>query len=254
MTNKEKLINSLFDRESLIAEIVEVFGSYDESRWSLDANMNEKFDAHVTAGKPYDEFYINEEGYVYQSCWNCATNSENDKYTAMRNLALEHNYKSAIDYGCAIGTGVVMLALEGLEVTGADICKPCLKFLEARKNRHKLDTIQLLNLNRTNVLSAGKFDLLVCTEVFEHVEDPVELAWQLASMVKVGGRLILSWSFVDMTSHVQKNFHYNTPHPDQLETVGFGKVLKDDIGLELDRAYGNNSGYLWFNNNVWIKR
>lgn len=254
MTDKEQAIRSLFDEAQLKQEIAKTLGKFDPMRWSLDAKMNDSFDALVAAGKPYEDHYRDEEGYIYQSCWNCATNSESDKYTAIRNLALEHNYRSALDYGCAVGTGIVMLALEGLRVIGADICRPSLRFLQARLDRFELnDAAKVLDLNDDSILRHGKFDLVVCTEVFEHVFDPIELAWKLADITNIGGRLVLSWSFVDMTAHVKENFYLNTPHPDQLETAGFGKILKDEVGLKLDRNYGGGSGYLWFNNSVWIK-
>ena len=42
----------------------------------------------------------------------------------------------------------------------------------------------------------GEFDLIVCTEVLEHVEDPVTVVGELRRVLKPGGRLLVTVPFV----------------------------------------------------------
>jgi 2-polyprenyl-3-methyl-5-hydroxy-6-metoxy-1,4-benzoquinol methylase len=238
----------LWDRQSLIDEIVSVFGEFDESRWNLDSGTTANFDEFMKTGRPLDEYYASEQGFVYQSCWNAATNDERTKYLTMKKFALENGFKSVLEYGCGIGSGAVTLAMAGIDVTAVDVCEPCLNFLKARRKRFELDNLKVLNVNtkgRWNWRN-NTYDMIVCTEVFEHVEQPIELAKQLYDVLNPGGGAIFSWSFVNMPTHLPQHFHLQHRHPDDVINEGFGKILVEEIGYK----YAGNP---WFNNYAFRK-
>lgn len=236
----------LWDEASLRAEVEDFFKEFDDSKWSLDGGMNKPFREHLEAGLPTVDFYRDAEGYIYQSAWNCATNDERSKYIAIRDFAISHGYTSAIDIGCGIGSGVVTLALAGLEkVVGVDICKPNLKFLEARAKRFGLDNIKTVDIY-PDKFTRHKADLVICTEVFEHVDDPIEFAKKIHGLIKPGGAMIASWSFVDMVGHLPQHFHLAARHPDTWQTEGFGLILINEVGFKFD-------SWTWFNNTAWMK-
>lgn len=238
--------DDMFDKDKLKAEIIETLGTFDPLLWDLDADMGERFNDHIAAGKDPADFYINEPGFIYQSAWNCAMNDEKTKYSTMCSVALENEKHKAIDYGCAIGTGVCALALSDLHATGADICKPSLEFLKNRSKRFGLDDlVRVVDIGEEDYW-LGKYDFIICTEVLEHVSDPIGLMKELIDIAVPGAIFILSWSFVNMTAHLPQHFHMQAKHPDTLLTEGFGKIVKEDLGLEFMR-------YVWFNNMAWRK-
>lgn len=221
-------------------EIGSLFGSFDKSRWSLEAEIDEEAQ-HLT----WDELNRNTEGFVYQLAWNSAINSEKAKYTAIRDIALTRGCKTALDYGCGIGNGVVTLALAGIDIVGAEVNSPCLNFLQARIDRFNLQNARIWDLEWGDM--TGQFNLIICTEVFEHVKDPHKLAKKLVGLLDPQGVAILSWSFVPMTGHLPEHFHLQAPHPDQLLTMGFGKFMQDELEMSFKK-------YSWFNNMIWEKR
>lgn len=246
MDNPLTPFEQLWDEDSLRAEIEEFFGEFDPVRWSLGGGMVKPFEAHLESGEDPVEFYRDEIGYVYQSGWNCATNDERSKYAVMRDYALAHGYTSAIDVGCGSGSGVIALALAGLEkVVAMDVCKPSLDFVKARAKRFGLDNVKFVDLYPTK-WTRHKADLVICTEVFEHVVDPIALAHKIFKMVNPGGAMIASWSFVDMVGHLPQHFHLAARHPDQWQTEGFGLILIDEVGFVFDK-------WTWFNNTAWKK-
>lgn len=238
----------LWDEQHVKDEIETVFGEFDEDRWNLDAGTEEAFEAHLESGEPIAEFYREEIGFVYQSGWNQTLNDERAKYLTIRQWALDNDVETALDYGCGIGTGVITLALTGMKkVTGADLCLPVLEFMKHRVKRLGLENVQIVDIGEKTI--RAKFDMVVCTEVFEHVEEPVELAAKLDKRLKPGGIAIYSWSFVPMPTHLETHFDkgWQHSHPDRITTEGFGKIaLIDQLGYE----YRGNS---WFNNHVWRK-
>lgn len=236
--------DDLFNEQLLKNEIMTFTGIFDDTLWSLDANMGSRFNDHISAGKDPADFYTNEIGFIYQSAWNCAKNDEITKYSHMISLALEEDRHDALDYGCAIGTGVIGLGISGIHADGADICKPSLQFLRNRVARYQLSNVGVIDLRKDPI--GMNYDFVICTEVLEHVSDPIGLMKELIDITTDDALFVLSWSFVDMTTHLPQHFHMQAKHPDTLLTEGFGKILVDDLKLTFVRN-------LWFNNYVFKK-
>jgi hypothetical protein len=73
------------------------------------------------------------------------------------------------------------------------------------------------------------------------------LMHKLHKRVNDGGAMIMSWSFVNMPTHLQEHFDkgWQHTHPDLVTEEGFGKVvLMDQLGMKFD-------GHTWFNNTAW---
>lgn len=252
----------LFDEESVKKEVTEFFGGFDPLRWDLDAGIDERFKACLVEGGDPEEFARHEDGFVYQSCWNQVRNDERSKYLAMVRYMVDNGLTSMLDYGCGIGTGPLIAAIYGMHAVAVDICEPCLEFLKYRRDWMK--EYRDLGLTVINGDSKGRWDwhkqrvdLAMCTEVFEHVNRPDQLAVELAEIVNPGGALILSWSFVPMPGHIPEHFNtkraerglpiWQHTHGDLVDKEGFGyEVLIKQLGLE----YVKHS---WFNNTIWRK-
>ena len=97
--------------------------------------------------------------------------------------------KTALDVGCGAGLLTEPLARLGAKVTGVDAAPELIAVARDHSAAmglaidYRADAIEELD---------GRFDLLTCMEVIEHVADPAAFLKAVAARVAVGGLLILS--------------------------------------------------------------
>lgn len=89
----------------------------------------------------------------------------------------------------------------------------------------------------------GSFDVVVCTEVLEHVRDWVKLLVTCREMLRLHGRLILTCGGPGRVPHSSQTegekptdeFYGNVSHPElrkALEHIGFTDILTYQVGLD----------------------
>ena len=92
---------------------------------------------------------------------------------------------------------------------------------------------------------SGKYDILIATDVFEHVPDPLGLAMQSAEFLKPDGRYLIANCFWPvMKCHLPQTFHFRYSWNHVLLTLGlvpncavcYGQVYIRSGRLELNRA------------------
>lgn len=77
-------------------------------------------------------------------------------------------------------------------VTGIDISSTSLSLTDDLKKKHKLTNLELKELSLLDAETLGeKFDLIISTGVLHHLEDPVQGARALASVLSEKGRMSL---------------------------------------------------------------
>lgn len=103
------------------------------------------------------------------------------------------NKDRLIDIGCGVGTLDFYLARKGKKVFGIDISKNAIK--------HASETAELLNLKdglKFQVVDfpsqkiKDKFELVIATEVLEHMEDDKKALTTINNLLEEGGLLIVS--------------------------------------------------------------
>jgi 2-polyprenyl-3-methyl-5-hydroxy-6-metoxy-1,4-benzoquinol methylase len=98
--------------------------------------------------------------------------------------------RRVLDAGCGIGYGSNMLAEAGAaEVTGVDVAEPVIE--AARMGAASSVSFQPGDVAALD-LPADSFDLVVCFEVIEHVEDTDPVLDELARLLAPGGLLVIS--------------------------------------------------------------
>lgn len=97
-----------------------------------------------------------------------------------------------LDYGCGVGTLSFYMAKKGNTVTGVDISSDAIVI--AQKNARTLEVD-----NKTSFVSLDEFgkekkmyDLVVCSEVIEHVKNDRKLLSMLNKTLKKNSKLVLS--------------------------------------------------------------
>jgi 2-polyprenyl-3-methyl-5-hydroxy-6-metoxy-1,4-benzoquinol methylase len=96
-----------------------------------------------------------------------------------------------LDYGCGTGDHITFpLARAGYKVFGVDIHEPSI--LEARR-RYALPNLTFRTVDAQDLLGTGlSFDVIVCSEVLEHLDDPSELLGIFRRLIRPGGALIIT--------------------------------------------------------------
>ncbi len=101
--------------------------------------------------------------------------------------------KRVVDVGCGGGILAEAMARRGASVLGIDLADRPLKVAEL----HRLETgatleYRLVGAEDLAAEQPGRFDVVTCMEMLEHVPDPAATVRACATLVKPGGRLFFS--------------------------------------------------------------
>ena len=75
------------------------------------------------------------------------------------------NPRSVVDFGCGIGDILYQFERKGIDILGIDASKVCHKYAKISKGNFLLFDL------RNNFYSPGKYDIALCLEVAEHIEE-----------------------------------------------------------------------------------
>lgn len=146
---------------------------------------------------------------------------------------------TVVDVGCGNGAFIGFCARQGAEVlfvdrdpTGLATTESNIKDSPARAYRAILSECDPVPLQD----NTG--DLVICTEVLEHVADPVRLVSELARIAKPGAQLIItvpdhrSEKLIGATAPPQ---YFEAPNHIRVFAPGQLRTLLEGAGLEIDR-------------------
>ncbi len=98
-----------------------------------------------------------------------------------------------LDIGCGAGIFAESLARQGGIVTGLDLAPDLIVAAQAHAEGHQLPLNYVCqSLEHFASQEPQAFDIIVCMEMLEHVEDPAQTIAQMALLLKPGGHLFLS--------------------------------------------------------------
>lgn len=97
---------------------------------------------------------------------------------------------NVIDIGCAQGTLGLMLAEDGYKVSLLDVRAQALEYA---RERHEKGDVEFITSRAEDLAAAGRnFDVVICTEMIEHVPRPSGLLSILGALIKPRGLLLLT--------------------------------------------------------------
>lgn len=77
----------------------------------------------------------------------------------------------------------------------------------------------------------SEYDVIIATDVFEHVTDPVALAGDVGRHIPVGGRFLTANHFApSIKCHLPSTFHFNLSWDRVMEKLGFEKECRVSYG------------------------
>lgn len=145
---------------------------------SIDKNSVEKF---------YDGFH--------------KTTTASRKFITAKNFTYENIIKllnreipnvsssEILDFGCGSGSISFYLASKGAKVCGYDLSKKAIETCNESKQKNNCKNVDFTN-NLTKL--KGKYDYIISIEVIEHIKDDLNTVKFLRTLLKKGGKLILS--------------------------------------------------------------
>ena len=84
------------------------------------------------------------------------------------------------------------------------------------------------NIQIVNYLKEKYYDVLLNTDVLEHVEDPINLILIYNNCLKEGGLLISHWNFSPcIKCHLPKHYHFRYTFDKIIPLLGFSKEIKN---------------------------
>lgn len=102
--------------------------------------------------------------------------------------------KSVIDVGCGGGILSESMALRGANVLGIDMGEAPLSVAELHALESGIDNIQYQQITVEEIAEqqTGKYDVVTCMEMLEHVPDPASIIRACAKLVKPNGHIFFS--------------------------------------------------------------
>lgn len=161
--------------------------------------------------------------------------------------------KKILDIGCGVGTIDFYLASIGKDVLGVDVSKNAIKL--SRENAKLLglsNKAKFLKLDFPNEIPTGRFDLIVCSEVLEHIRDDKRALAVMYKLLKPKGVLVLSTPSCKAPLYrwgIAKNFDKKVGHLRRYSITQLQRMF-GEAGykvLEIERAEGALRNFLFVN-------
>ena len=113
-------------------------------------------------------------------------------HTAMNYIEKYAPYENVLDFGCGSGVMLPFLAQQSKQVTAIDI--DLLPLESLKKHIPLAQNIQVVDASQTSLsqLTPKSFDLIDALDVLEHVDDLTHTLIELLTLLKPGGRLVVS--------------------------------------------------------------
>jgi SAM-dependent methyltransferase len=141
-----------------------------------------------------------------------------------------------LDVGCAYGGFLIAFAEQGFDVLGIEIEPNFANYGIINCKEYKLnDKVIIGDFLNVDEVKLGKFDLITCNDVIEHVKNPETTLRKLANLLNPGGVLFLEIPNRHCIKFVEKDGHFSL----------FGiTLLQRNIADAYIRSIAGNLDYL----------
>lgn len=141
-----------------------------------------------------------------------------------------------LDLGCGVGTIDFYLVKKGHVITGIDISADAIAICNDVKDRFHFDEAQFVQGDVQHTHFGRKFDLIICSEVIEHVEDDTGLLETIHTLLKPGGVLLLTTPSLNAPLYklgYLKQFDRRVGHLRRYEMKGLVELI-DNVGFHIE--------------------
>ncbi|WP_029332919.1 methyltransferase domain-containing protein [Exiguobacterium oxidotolerans] len=113
-------------------------------------------------------------------------------------IVREAKGEDILDIGCSGGLVPILLGREGKCVTGIDVSPEAIAEATSALKEEAASVQSVVMFSETNIMSFSanrQFDTVLMTEVLEHIGEPERVIQQAYTLVKPGGRLVVTVPF-----------------------------------------------------------
>lgn len=188
------------------------------------------------------DFYREAEQYVWELMqWHTSTARAWARTTLshlVQHYPASAGFGRVLDFGCGIGTDSLFLVGHGYRTTLVDVAGPAFSFAQHRFRRRGIQA-EFIEARGPLPEISGKYDIIVCFDVFEHLPDPFRAARALVDSLRPGGLLVQSACFEDdgtYPCHLHGNIHRFEGIRWHIHLAGLG--LRHRVHLLYERLQG----------------
>ncbi len=191
--------------------------------------LKETWLEEVNPDKPetVTEFYDRSRAYIFELMWwhNLSEDLSPLGYVSALHLALRHEKRRFLDFGAGVGSGALLFAKHGFDISLADISESLLTFSKNRLDARGIhaDYIDL----KDSPLPDAAYDFIAAMDVFEHIADPAPTVARLSDSLQPGGILFGRFNSEedpDRPQHIAGDFQ---PTFELLKAQGFQEIWRD---------------------------
>jgi SAM-dependent methyltransferase len=175
-----------------------------------------------------EHYYDTANHYIDELMWWHTLTEDNSPlaYVAALEFALLADCRVYLDFGSGVGSGALLFASHGFDVTLADISSVMLSFCGYRfaKRGRRASLVDL----KEAILPEATFDFVTAMDVFEHLVDPVRTVDALDRCLRPGGYIYGRFAAEtdrERPQHIVLDFQ---PVFDRFAQLGFKEVYRDD--------------------------
>jgi len=110
----------------------------------------------------------------------------------LRKTVSSKSISTVLDIGCGVGAIDFYLARKGYKVTGIDISNKAIKVAKQSAKELNILTVNFLSSSVEDLKLKDRFDLIICSEVLEHLQDDMKALLKMNILLKDNGGIIVS--------------------------------------------------------------
>lgn len=136
-----------------------------------------------------------------------------------------------IDVGCGVGTLAFYLALRNVNMEAYDVSLSAINICNEYKKYSGTSNVHFHHKDVEKISPSKKYDLLLCTEVIEHLADDVKFLKKLKSVSHNGSILVLSTPSTSAPLYklgFLKTFDREVGHLRRYDEVALKKLLEEN--------------------------
>ena len=111
------------------------------------------------------------------------------KLATLVSVVAAHRPRRVLDVGCGNGSLTLPVAFLGVDVVGTDVDSAS---IETCRARNSFAHARFVRTDGSLSEIEGTFDLILCSEVLEHLEDPDALLTAMCAKLAPGGRILIT--------------------------------------------------------------
>ena len=238
------MLGNLYVSEDAMSAAVKGYGSFviDSMRRQKRFEV-ERFYPAKTYAEAAAEVYLNDDYMARQylpglllSHYLWIHHFQQIKY--FKNFFLESLVASHVSNFAEVGVGtgiysrLALESLSGVQGVGFDISPLSLQFTQQHVNAYGFgDRYSVLLQNILTAPPERKFQAVICVEVLEHLEDPVELLRGLKAMLAPGGKLFVTAAL--NAAHADHIYLYREPAEVMAQVT--------EVGLHIENSFFSNA-------------